>query len=293
MNTLDLSPFHGIDTAHLTPDKLEALRSAYAAILANYAFTCRSNKEFLDGLIAASPPDSRLIWPRLIGTGSCRRTYIVSLGLVLKVQRGLHDPLDDADLASRGGTAYLPQLRARRQTSNYCEIMTSCAWPNATPTIYAAALSFDGKRPSILISEAARPLNYFYPNSTKGIDPDKIFIGADDGRLIVCDPRFSRETSKPNDLAFANEGMWIGNVGLDASQKFVLLDTGNFHFDVERINSTRNEIAKLTMSLVAQDRILTHQLMRFYGEARRKEWNAPWLNKKETAVPNWDTSAAT
>ena len=246
MQHLDLTPFYALDPAWFTPDEMDQVRTNFAQRIADFAFTCASKREFFDAFQLACPPESGLLWPRPLSEGSSRRAYLTSFGLVIKVQRGWHDPLDPADLESRGGSAYISHLRGRRYIANFCELKTSCHWPCATPRIYAAALSFDWRRPSILVSEAVKPLSCFYPDSTDGIDRDKLFIRAKDGQLVITDHRFSKELAGPNDLAFATEGIWLGNVGISADHRFVLLDTGNYFFDLERLKSNRDMVAKLS-----------------------------------------------
>jgi hypothetical protein len=85
MSQLDLTPYYGLAQAPLSTEHLEIARKAFAIDITDYAFTCKDERELVDGLTVAMPPDSGLLYPRVVGEGSCRRVYVTSFGLVLKV----------------------------------------------------------------------------------------------------------------------------------------------------------------------------------------------------------------
>lgn len=270
--TLNLTPFYGIDSTRLSEEDLHTVRTDFATAVCDFAFTCETNEQFIEGLTKALPSGL----PYLAGEGSCRRVYLPGRGVVIKLLR--QDDLDPKELAWRGGRSYLPILQKRRHLSQWNEIHMSSFLPNATARIYGAALSFWSERPSIIVSEAVRPLDHYYPNDNNGVLSKHLHIRASDGGLIISDPRFSNENPCESDLCLDvyphDGGVWLGNLGFTNDSRFVLIDTGDFSPSMRfaELDEIRREYKMLSIDRLAQDKLLTEFAMSRYRTERRKIW---------------------
>ncbi|HXC95937.1 MAG TPA: hypothetical protein VNU92_09555 [Edaphobacter sp.] len=285
MPTLDLSRFYGIDPTRLNADDLDFVRHAFADAVVDFAATCHSNQEFLNGLIAAMPPDSGLLYPRLCGTGSCRNAYVTGIGkdrLVIKLTR--HDALEQEELEWRGGKSYLPQLKFRRRRANWNEITVSGRIPNASPRIYGAALSFGSTRPNVIVAEATKPLNLYRPEDTNGVLNKFLHLSREDGRLIVSDERFSKEKPRPQDtplhevIGTHEEGYWTGNLGRTQDGRFVIIDLGDSY-----IGKSMMRLLESASGALAEDQFLTKFAMHFYRSQFKERSNPHGKQRSESS----------
>jgi hypothetical protein len=236
MNTLDLTRFHDRDPASLDPVQLDNLRLSFAQTITDYAATCKSNKELLNALTLAMPPDSSLSFPTILGEGSTRRTWSLPFGMVLKLERT--DKLSPEEMAWRGAPGY---LRMRRRISCIAEVTTAMLHPQLVPRIYGILFSFglNPPNPAVLIAERMTNLDEGRPDATVGIQNDHLFECVDTGRLLICDPRFADKrdseprSGKPLFAMFpgGERATRLGNFGRDDAGRPYMVDMGKYTHD--------------------------------------------------------------